>query len=352
MRKVCRDDARVEKRMFVVVRRRRCDGKRKLGRGIGSGRFALRPYRTTTPSVQPYYITQTTTHIISNYLLPILTISYGMIWSAIVSRLPSFCDNFLRVTECLQRLSKDSKLSRVSRANVAFFDNASLAESAGFRACKRCRPEHPATAGATEMGEQHAKRRATAKAKAVMAKTGGTLAWKDVAAEVGLTPRYLFEAFKTVEGVTPGVYATNLRANQCSNSTGYDRESEEHCTAGTNLNWDDLSIPPDQDDGRMSSRTDLNNLDMAHCSLSSDEVISADSHCFGSSSPESWCLNSMSAVDFISGAGDTTICNDICEDEIVASGDHAIARGPEPPSLTSGVPDEWCSWIDLDMRPV
>lgn len=96
-----------------------------------------------------------------------------------------------------------------------FFDDPQTAKGAGFRACKRCKPEERSTRsygdGSLEPGEQNARRRTAAKAKDVIVRGGGMMSWKDVAEEVGLSPRYLFDAFKAAEGVTPGVFAQRVK---------------------------------------------------------------------------------------------------------------------------------------------
>nr|POE79875.1 bifunctional transcriptional activator/dna repair enzyme ada [Quercus suber] len=227
------------------------------------------------------------------------------------------------------------------RANVAFYDSPMLAERAGFRACKRCRPEHPATAEAADLGEQHAKRRATAKAKAVMDRTAGSLAWKDVAMEVGLTPRYLFEAFKSVQGVTPGVYASTLRANQSSRRSDHDLEIEGPCNAGHDMPRDGLPVLSEWEDAQIFPPMDMNSIDMSHCTLSSDDNTAMNSHCLDPSSSELCYPFSLSAADSASGLVDGAI----------TSGNHVNTVVSEPPSLALGGSDEWSSWIDLDMQP-
>lgn len=111
------------------------------------------------------------------------------------------------------------------RANIAFYDDAAAAEGAGFRACKRCRPGEPngqsgagapgeqAAGGgeAEEEGEMHAARRAAERARGVLERERGSVVWKDVAREVGRSPRYLHEAFKRAYGCTPGAFAAGLK---------------------------------------------------------------------------------------------------------------------------------------------
>lgn len=89
------------------------------------------------------------------------------------------------------------------RENVAFHADAAAAERAGFRACKRCRPNLPPRA------EREA---------ALIAKTCRVIETAeelprlaDLAAEAGMSPHHFHRTFKRIAGVTPKAYAAAHR---------------------------------------------------------------------------------------------------------------------------------------------
>lgn len=95
------------------------------------------------------------------------------------------------------------------RANVVFYDSAAEAAAAGFRPCKRCTPEDQ------QSGEEDGTpKKAVRQACAILEQTSGMRTVNDLAKDVGLSPRYLHAAFKKVMGVTPGLYARQLKMNK------------------------------------------------------------------------------------------------------------------------------------------
>jgi len=86
--------------------------------------------------------------------------------------------------------------------NVSFFARATEAEAAGYRPCKRCRPEapqHPATAlmeAACRYIEEHA---------------GDSFTLASLARHIGYSPFHLQRTFKAALGVTPRAYAESVR---------------------------------------------------------------------------------------------------------------------------------------------
>ncbi|WPH04887.1 bifunctional transcriptional activator/dna repair enzyme ada [Acrodontium crateriforme] len=159
-------------------------------------------------------------------------------WRCLQARTPSTAFVYaVKTTKIFCRPECPARLAR--RANVIFFDSGTQAQQADFRACKRCKPDlapcnistapkpiviqspvlmqHSTEAdelSSLAPGEQNARRRAAIKTKRVLISSQGRKPWKEVAREVGLSPRYLFEAFKAIEGVTPGVYSQRLRSNR------------------------------------------------------------------------------------------------------------------------------------------
>jgi AraC family transcriptional regulator of adaptative response/methylated-DNA-[protein]-cysteine methyltransferase len=86
---------------------------------------------------------------------------------------------------------------------VAFHATAAEAERAGFRPCKRCKPDQPSLA------QQHAAM-VTAACRAIeQAEVAPTL--DQLAAPTGLSPFHFHRVFKAVAGVTPKQYAAAHR---------------------------------------------------------------------------------------------------------------------------------------------
>lgn len=91
--------------------------------------------------------------------------------------------------------------------NVAFFPDRPAAERAGYRACRRCKPEQPPAA----------ERRAAVVAEMcrLLETAGDPLPTLDeLAAHVDLSPYHAHRLFKAVTGVTPKAYATERRGQR------------------------------------------------------------------------------------------------------------------------------------------
>ncbi len=92
------------------------------------------------------------------------------------------------------------------RKNVDFHASCEDAERAGFRACKRCRPNAPG------LGEQHAS--GVAKACRLI-ESSDTLPSLDKLGEAAGMSRFHFHrVFKAITGVTPKAYAAALRSHR------------------------------------------------------------------------------------------------------------------------------------------
>ena len=90
-----------------------------------------------------------------------------------------------------------------NRRNVAFFDDAVQAKAAGYRACKRCRPDESEPADARVAAVREACRLLDAGGEAVPL--------HELAAAVKLSPAHFHRMFKRVTGVTPRAYAAMRR---------------------------------------------------------------------------------------------------------------------------------------------
>ncbi|WP_426699609.1 bifunctional DNA-binding transcriptional regulator/O6-methylguanine-DNA methyltransferase Ada [Rhodanobacter sp. Col0626] len=108
---------------------------------------------------------------------------------------------------------RPSCASRPARPeNVAFHLTAAAAERAGFRPCKRCKPDQPSLA------EQHATMITEACRVIEQAEFAPTL--EQLATPTGLSPFHFHRIFKAVTGLTPKQYALAHRAQRVRNELG------------------------------------------------------------------------------------------------------------------------------------
>lgn len=128
-------------------------------------------------------------------------------WAALSARDASADGTFFYSVETTGVYCRPSCGARTPRPeNVAFHATAAAAEHAGFRACKRCKPDQPSLA------EQHAELVAELCRFIAEAHEPPTLA--ALAARAGLSPHHLHRVFKAVTGVTPRAYAMAHRAER------------------------------------------------------------------------------------------------------------------------------------------
>lgn len=90
--------------------------------------------------------------------------------------------------------------------NVQFHATREAAENAGFRPCRRCRPDQPS------LMEQHAAK--VADACRLIEESEHVPSLKSLAAHAGISPYYFHRIFKAITGVTPRKYATAQRAKR------------------------------------------------------------------------------------------------------------------------------------------
>jgi AraC family transcriptional regulator of adaptative response/methylated-DNA-[protein]-cysteine methyltransferase len=96
---------------------------------------------------------------------------------------------------------------RALRVNVSFYKSALAARAAGFRACKRCRPE--------QVGASDPSRAVVlAACRYIEAQSGRIPTLDELGEQVGLSPTHLQRVFKRVVGVSPRKYADALRVER------------------------------------------------------------------------------------------------------------------------------------------
>ena len=124
-------------------------------------------------------------------------------WAALQRRDPLAASAFIYsvlTTKIYCRPTCPSRLAR--RANIIFHDTPVEAEAAGFRPCKRCRPNLRENEGDPQI-------LAVEKACDLICKEGvGEVRWsvKGLAKEVGLTESHFCRVFKKILGMTIGEY--------------------------------------------------------------------------------------------------------------------------------------------------
>lgn len=101
---------------------------------------------------------------------------------------------------------------RPKRENVTFYDTCAEAEAAGYRPCKRCKPNE------LVLGAQHAAKVAEACRLITEAEVLPKL--DDLARAVGLSPFHFHRLFKSIVGVTPKAYATATRQQRVREKLG------------------------------------------------------------------------------------------------------------------------------------
>jgi AraC family transcriptional regulator, regulatory protein of adaptative response / methylated-DNA-[protein]-cysteine methyltransferase len=130
--------------------------------------------------------------------------SEGARWAAVLARDPAYDGQFYYSVETTGVYCRPScPARRPKRGHVRFHVTRQAAEQAGFRPCKRCRPDQ------ISLDRQQADKVAAACRLIETAEEAPTLA---VLAEgAGLSPHHFHRVFKRVAGVTPKAYASAAR---------------------------------------------------------------------------------------------------------------------------------------------
>lgn len=115
----------------------------------------------------------------------------------------------VRSTRIYCRPSCPARLAR--RANIEFFDTPAQAESAGYRACKRCQFNVDVKDDPRNRLVQQARNTIAAAVLSSSPSDSRRPRLQELAAEANLTPSHFHRVFKKIAGVTPGQYARALR---------------------------------------------------------------------------------------------------------------------------------------------
>lgn len=125
-------------------------------------------------------------------------------WRSVVARDARADGTFVYCVSTTGVYCRPSCPSRRARPeHVRFFDSASDAERAGFRPCKRCKPDQ------LSLAEERAQK-VTAACR-LLEQSEESVALEELAAQMGLSPYHFHRIFKQVTGVTPRQYAAAQR---------------------------------------------------------------------------------------------------------------------------------------------
>ncbi|SRR6266480_1489598 len=135
-------------------------------------------------------------------------------WRAVTTRDPSADGIFVYAVKSTHIYCRPVCNARLARqANVEFYDTPQQAEEAGFRACKRCKPEFAKFDPLESVLKNACAIIEEAVSDASTITSGGKITLKEIAEKVNLTPRYLHKVFKERMGCTPKQYTESLLVN-------------------------------------------------------------------------------------------------------------------------------------------
>ena len=128
-------------------------------------------------------------------------------WAAVVVRDARADGKFFYAVRSTGVYCRPSCASRLARPeNVEFYATGAAAERAGFRPCKRCKPDQPA------LDKRHAAKVATICRLIENADEVSSLG--ELARKAGLSTFHFHRVFKAVTGLTPRAYAAAHRATR------------------------------------------------------------------------------------------------------------------------------------------
>jgi AraC family transcriptional regulator, regulatory protein of adaptative response / methylated-DNA-[protein]-cysteine methyltransferase len=134
-------------------------------------------------------------------------------WARVVARDRSMDGRFYYSVSTTGIYCRPSCASRTANPkNVRFHDSIADAETAGFRACKRCKPDQ-ASPDAQNVAT-------VARICRLIEQAEEVPALAELARAAGLSPGYFHRVFKSVAGVTPKVYAAAHRAGKVRDELG------------------------------------------------------------------------------------------------------------------------------------
>lgn len=153
------------------------------------------------------------TPLAAQTVTPALQLRDAAKWAAVVARDAAFDGVFYFSVETTGIYCRPScPARRPKRAHVRFHDSAEDAESAGFRACKRCRPDQPSLFKTlADKVTQACRTIETAEQEPRLA---------ELARDAGLSAHHFHRVFKSMLGMTPKAYAAAHRKTRLRDALG------------------------------------------------------------------------------------------------------------------------------------
>lgn len=96
------------------------------------------------------------------------------------------------------------------RQNVEFFDTSDLAAAAGYRACKRCKPDAPS--------QEQRRNALVIQACKAIEQSASALSLRQLARQASLSPHHFHRIFKDVAGLTPKAFYKSVQARRVAAS--------------------------------------------------------------------------------------------------------------------------------------
>jgi AraC family transcriptional regulator of adaptative response/methylated-DNA-[protein]-cysteine methyltransferase len=134
-------------------------------------------------------------------------------WASVVARSAAADGTFFYSVRTTGVYCRPSCAARMARPeHVRFHATRGDAEKAGFRPCKRCKPDQPSLA------EQHAAK-VTAACRVIEASPEAPTL-ETLAAQAGMSPFHFHRVFKAITGLTPRAYAVARRGERVRTELG------------------------------------------------------------------------------------------------------------------------------------
>ncbi len=128
-------------------------------------------------------------------------------WAAVVARSRDADEAFYYAVVSTGIYCRPSCAARrPNRENTRFYDTRTDAEQAGFRACKRCRPDQPS--------RSERRTEAVTAACRIIESTDSVPSIDTLASAVGMSRFHFQRVFKELTGLTPRAYAAARRGNR------------------------------------------------------------------------------------------------------------------------------------------
>ena len=139
--------------------------------------------------------------------MPTIATSNDPRWAAVVARAPKADGRFFYAVKTTGVYCRPSCGARTANPeNVEFYLTTREAERAGYRPCKRCKPEQPA------LRQRHTL--LIADLCRLLEHAAEPLQLQDLARHAGMSPYHLHRLFKAVTGLTPRAYAVAHQAKR------------------------------------------------------------------------------------------------------------------------------------------